>query len=162
MGAMAIFLKFYFESVWQNYKNPVAFYKIIVQRQVEAGMIDADDLTENFKIESPSIWIMKKSLFWLELVVMLVTPLPFTIGGVMIEEKVVSMTTINWADNSGQFKLQAHEYETPYLVTDFFLAFMLLRFYFFALAIIMFSPVNERLYGKRVCQEAGFEPNFTF
>jgi len=39
---------------------------------------------------------------------------------------------------------------------------MLLRFYFLALAIIMFSPVNERLYGKRVCQEAGFEPNFTF
>ena len=84
MGVMAIILKFYFESVWQNYKNPVAFYKIIVQRQVEAGMIDADDLTENFKTESPSAWIMKKSLFWLELIVMLVTPLPFKIGGIII------------------------------------------------------------------------------
>ena len=30
MGIIAIIFKFYFESVWQNYKNPVAFYKIIV------------------------------------------------------------------------------------------------------------------------------------
>ena len=37
-----------------------------------------------------------------------------------------------------------------------------MRFYFFALAIIMFSPANERLYGKRVCQNAGFKPDFSF
>ena len=30
MGAIGIVLKFYFESIWQNYKNPVAFYKTIV------------------------------------------------------------------------------------------------------------------------------------
>ena len=30
MGIVAIILKFYFEAVWQNYKNPVAFYKAIV------------------------------------------------------------------------------------------------------------------------------------
>ena len=39
---------------------------------------------------------------------------------------------------------------------------MFLRFYFFALAVIMWSPVNDRLYGKRVCQNANFEPNFSF
>lgn len=39
---------------------------------------------------------------------------------------------------------------------------MFLRFYFFALAVIMFSPANERLYGKRICQEAGFKPDFYF
>lgn len=28
--------------------------------------------------------------------------------------------------------------------------------------MLRFSPVNERLYGKRVCQNAGFEPTFGF
>lgn len=47
-------------------------------------------------------------------------------------------------------------------MNDFFLAFMFLRFYFLVLAFITFSPVNERLYGKRVCKNAGFEPTFGF
>ena len=72
------------------------------------------------------------------------------------------METINWVDNSGLHDAQSFKYETPYLLTDFILAFMFLRFYFFVFAIIMYSPVNDRLYGKRVCQNAGFEPNFTF
>lgn len=49
MGTIAIIIKYYFEAVWQNYKNPVAFYKSIVQRQVEIGMVKEEDLTENFK-----------------------------------------------------------------------------------------------------------------
>ena len=39
---------------------------------------------------------------------------------------------------------------------------MFLRIYFVAQAIIVLSPVNNRLFGKRVCQDAGFEPTFTF
>ena len=39
---------------------------------------------------------------------------------------------------------------------------MFLRLYFLALAFIMLSPVNEKLHGKRVCQEAGFQPTFSF
>ena len=53
-------------------------------------------------------------------------------------------------------------FQTPYLFTDFYLAFMFLRLYFLALAFIMLSPVNEKLHGKRVCQEAGFQPTFSF
>ena len=30
MGAIAIVVKYYFEAVWQQYKNPVAFYKSII------------------------------------------------------------------------------------------------------------------------------------
>jgi len=101
MGSIAIILKYYFESVWQNYKNPVAFYKIIVQRQVEAGMINAEDLTENFKIERPIVWMAKQYAFWLELLIMMVVPLPFKTGGIFFEEKIITMGTINWVDNSG-------------------------------------------------------------
>lgn len=53
-------------------------------------------------------------------------------------------------------------YKTPYFMTDFFLAFMFFRLYFFTSAAIMFSPVNARLHGKRVCQNAGFEPQLSF
>lgn len=35
MGAMSIIIKFYFESVWMNFKNPIMFYKQLVQQQVE-------------------------------------------------------------------------------------------------------------------------------
>ena len=72
------------------------------------------------------------------------------------------MDTINWVDNSGAYPAQSHVYQTPYLLTDFFLAFMFFRLYFLAQAIIVLSPVNNRLYGKRVCKEANFEPNFSF
>ena len=72
------------------------------------------------------------------------------------------MEAINWIDNSGDNDEQSVEYATPYLLNDFFLAFMFFRFYFFARALLMTSPVNERLYGKRVCQNAGFEAKFSF
>ena len=72
------------------------------------------------------------------------------------------MDSINWVDNSDIGDEQSLTYPTPYLFNDFLLAFMFTRFYFIALACIMFSPVNERLYGKRVCQNAGFEPTFAF
>ena len=70
--------------------------------------------------------------------------------------------SINWVDNSGAYPTQSHKYQTPYYVFDICLAAMFVRAYFFCLAVIMFSPVNERLYGKRVCQNAGFEPVFSF
>lgn len=80
MGACAILLKFYFESIWQNYKNPVAFYKNIVQRQVEAGMIDEEDLTDNFKIPRPGVWMSKQLNMWLELLLMLIVPIPVKVS----------------------------------------------------------------------------------
>ena len=79
-----------------------------------------------------------------------------------MQERVITIKTINWVDNSNQFPPQTHIYETPYLLSDFYLAFMFFRFYFLALALIMFSPVNERLYDKRVYKKAGFDPNFSF
>lgn len=160
MGVFAILLKYYFESIWQNYKNPVAFYKNMVQRQVEAGMIDEEDLTDNFKISRPGVWMVKQANMWLELLLMMIIPIPVSSG--FFAQRVVTIEAINWVDNSGEYDSQSHKYDTPYFMTDFILAIMFLRFYFFALAMIMFSPANERLYGKRICQEAGFRPDFYF
>ena len=125
-------------------------------------MVNEEDLTENFKLENPFFWMIKQYTFWLELFLMLTVPLPFTWNGIIFEEHVITMESINWVDNSGEYPPQSHIYETPYLLTDFFLAFMFFRIYFFAQAVIVLSPINKRLYGKRVCQNSGFEPTFSF
>lgn len=90
--------------------------------------------------------------FWVEIVIMMIVPLPFCFdGGVHATEKVYYLDSINWADNSGGYPGASHEYQTPILVSDFYLAFMFFRFIFLALALAQFSPVNDNLYGKRVC-----------
>ena len=76
MGGAAIVIKWYFECVWQNFKNPVAFYKQLIRVQVEMGKIDEDDLTENFKTELPIVTLIKRKTMWIELLLMLVCPVP--------------------------------------------------------------------------------------
>jgi len=49
----------------------------MINRQVEMGEIDADSLTENFQNESVAYWIIRQYSFWLELILMLIIPLPF-------------------------------------------------------------------------------------
>ena len=110
----------------------------------------------------PIVWVLKQYSFWLELVIMVVCPLPFKFGGEFLHERVVTVGSINWVENGSVNNAQSVIYDTPYFMTDFYLAFMFLRCYFLALAVIMYSPVNERLYGKRICQNAGFEPSFSF
>ena len=87
---------------------------------------------------------------------MLFVPLPIKIGGTIMEDHFVKMECINWVDNSGAYPAQSHIYDTPYKLTDFLLAVMFFRLYFFAQTVIVLSPVNNRLYGKRVCQNSGF------
>ena len=114
-------------------------------------MVNEDDLTENFKTASPLRYMLSKKSFYFEILVMMAIPPPFHIGGSM---KIIEMESINWVDNGGQFDAQSHIYYTPYHINDFILAFMYIRFYFLILAVIMFSPVNKRLWGKRICQDA--------
>ena len=121
-------------------------------------MVSEEDLTENFDVESPVMAMVKEISMWVELFIMLICPLP--IPG--MHNKIVIMNSINWVDNSGLYDAQSHEYPTPYLLNDFVLACMFFRSIFFAKAIMNFAPVNERLYGKRVCKNAGFEPKFGF
>ena len=101
MGGIAIILKYYFESIWQNYKNPMAFYKTVVKSQVEAGIVNEEDLTENFKVEKSWHWMLKQYTFWIELFLMLLVPLPFKSNNITFVESTFKMDTINWLDNSG-------------------------------------------------------------
>ena len=131
MGAIAIIAKYYFKAIWSRYKNPVAFYKSIIRSQVRSGLLDEESITENFKLERPGRWMIKQKGFWFELVLMLVTPFPYNhlLGK---DSNVIYMDSVNWVDNSGANPAHSHEYQTPYFCTDFLLAFMFFRFYFFA------------------------------
>ena len=131
MGAVAIIAKYYFKAIWSRYKNPVAFYKSIIRSQVRSGLLDEESITENFKLERPARWMIKQKGLWFELLLMLVTPFPYDrlFGH---ESSVIYIDSINWVDNGSTNNAHSVEYPTPYFFTDFTLALMFLRFYFFA------------------------------
>ena len=99
-GAGAICIKYYLESVWQNYKSPVAFYKIILNQRKEAGLEVKGKLGDNFKTISGFRWIIRKPQFWLELLCMLCVPLPFKVNGHPMGAHLVRMGSVNWIDYS--------------------------------------------------------------
>jgi len=136
----------------------------MVMHQVEIGMVNKEDLTENFKVENSWLWMAKQVSMWIELILMFICPVSFDDNKSWVfHQRIVYIETINWIEPSGAINnAQGHKYETPYFMTDFFLAFMLFRLFFLAQAMIINSHVNEKLHGKRVCQEAGFQPTFSF
>ena len=77
IGLICVVIKFWLEANWQNYKNPMAFFKVLVKKQVELGLVDEEDLTENFMIkDSPFFSIFKNGKFWVEFIIMAIIPLP--------------------------------------------------------------------------------------
>ena len=41
---------------------------------------------------------------------MLIVPIPLKFNGVLMEETVITMETINWVDNSGVYPATSHMY----------------------------------------------------
>ena len=106
--------------------------------------------------------MMTRPQFWVELVIMMLIPLPMSTPDSFFGFKVVYINCVNWADASGDYNLGSHEYSTPYLSNDFFLAAMFLRFFFIIQTLVAWSPPNNKLVGKRVCHEQGIDPTFGF
>ena len=157
----AIWIKYRLQAVWRHYRNPVEFFKKIVKKQVELGLVDEGDLSENYHGENSEKWVITNPWFWLEVFIISIFPYPIKEGSGLLPS-YFHEDTVNWVDNSGSDNpVQATIYQTPYLTSDVFLALMFLRFYFIIQGLIVLSPVN-RLYGKRIAHEAGFEPNFAF
>ena len=71
------------------------------------------------------------------------------------------MQAINWVDNSGAYSAHTNVYDVEYQTTDIFTAACLCRVYFLVEAVLVVLPINL-LFSKRVCQEAGFEPDVIF
>lgn len=105
---------------------------------------------------NPYCWMIKKPVFWIEILIMAILPLP----DALFMLKDFDIPVINWIDDKappGSLVL-----DTPYLTNDFFLAAMFLRFFFVLQTMVTLSPPNNRLMGKRVCHEHGVETDFVF
>ena len=118
---------------------------------------------EIVKRENPFLWMIKKPLFWVEIIIMCIIPFPMETPGSFFGHKVVYIPCVNWMDNGLLNHAQgAYIYNTPYLTNDFFLAAMFLRFLFVLQTLVFLSPPNNQLIGKRICHEQGIEPSFSF
>ena len=70
-------------------------------------MLNEEDLTENFKTQSPISYIVQQYSFWLEILLMLIVPFPGKRNG---DTEVITWESINWLDNSGLHAAQSHKY----------------------------------------------------
>ena len=163
VAIVAITVKYWLEAIWVNYKNPIEFTKVIIQKQVEMGMIDPDDLTENFNV-SDNTWkyVFTKPSFYIESLLFVITNMPIQNPNSIFGRFIFYIPCVNWVDNSGNFNGSAHIYQTPYQSGDVFLSLMFLRFYFVAQAALVCAPINRTLHSKRVCYDNGLEPGLTY
>lgn len=145
------FMKHYVRKQWAEYKNSVEFYKQIVASQVKLGLMDEEDLTENFKIKDVTVCsILKGKMFWLEVFMLLLIPYPFSSGTSLFGRVPdnFQQTAINWAGGS---TLHAEVYTVTYKTTDIFTCLCFLRVYFIIDAILVYLPFNL-LFGKKVAR----------
>lgn len=111
VGIVGITVKYWLESIWVNYKNPVEFTKVIIQKQVEMGLIDADDLTENFNLKNkPWTYVFTNVQFYVECLLFLITNLPVQSEKSVFGRFVFYVDCVNWVDNSGNFNGSSHIY----------------------------------------------------
>ena len=111
--------------------------------QVEIGLYDEDALNmEIVRRENPFLWMVKRPLFWFEILIMCIIPFPMETPGSFFGYKVVYIPCVNWMDN-GSTPSGSKIYWTPYLSNDFFLAMMFLRFVFVLQTLVFLSPPNN-------------------
>ena len=111
---------------------------------MDIGLLDDDAMnSEHVKRGNPFVWMMRKPLFWAEILIMCVFPFPMTRSDSIFGSKVVYMECINWMDSSSEYPAGSHKYETPYFTNDFFLAGMFLRFFYVLQTLVVVSPPNN-------------------
>lgn len=73
----ANYLKTLSRQIWKEYKDPMAFYKNMVQLQVRLGVMSSEDLSENFETASFGFWsVITDSQFLFETIILLLIPFP--------------------------------------------------------------------------------------
>ena len=102
-------------------------------------------------------------MFWIEIFIMMVIPLPMNSPDSFFGLKIVYIPCINWVDNAAdEHDEGSYVYYTPYLTNDFFLAFMFLRFIFILQTVVFLSPPNNKLMSKRILHDYRVEASFSF
>lgn len=104
IGIVAVILQWRLEAVWQQYRNPIKFYRTMLKKQIQIGLLDKSELKKKSAIhDSYSKFTLTSWRFWFEIVVMLVHVNPWA-------ERLVFIDTTNWLDPSGQYPLGSYNY----------------------------------------------------
>ena len=87
------------EATWQHFNNPLRFYRRMLRIQVELGLVDKKMMKISMiHRENPFCWMLKRPLFWIELLIMLLIPLPMK--DEFFQFAVIEIPVINWVDNT--------------------------------------------------------------
>ena len=112
MGVGAIVIKYRMEATWRNYNNPMRFYRKILRQQVDVGLIDESAMkAKAIKRDNPWVWIAKNPLFWAEIFIMSIFPIPSNDPDSFFGLQAFIIDTINWVDNSNDgYPVGSHFY----------------------------------------------------
>ncbi len=135
LAVILVILKYYFKSIWDDYRNPATFYNQLMLEQTKAN--------QQSKVRA----VIGSYQMWGEIAILLMDPYLFN------DQITYTMQTTSF--------IKASLYETRYRVTDVVLSLMLLRFYFLVQAALVLSPI-EKLSARRICFLRGFEIDFWF
>jgi hypothetical protein len=97
MAITSLFIEHYFASKWQDYRNPVSFYKQTTVKLVEQDMLGRHLITENYRLEQVRIFkVLFSPQFILEAALLCCEPdlVRSLLGG----DRIIDMDTINWND----------------------------------------------------------------
>jgi len=77
IAILVCYHKYRCRLIWQEYKHSMVFYKTLVWKQVELGLMDADDLTENFTLKKVGMLsVLTDWQFLCEVFMLLLIPYP--------------------------------------------------------------------------------------
>ena len=77
LGVLAIIIKYRMEATWRHYDNPMKFYRKLVRQQVDVGLLEEEAMkTDLVKRGNPFMWMMRRPLFWFEMIIMCTIPIP--------------------------------------------------------------------------------------
>ena len=80
---------------------------------------------------NPFKWMMSQPLFWFEVIVMMIMPLPMgEHSDVFFGWKVITLHNVNWFDDNPNAPTGSAVLDIPYLTNDFLLAAMFSRLFF--------------------------------
>lgn len=145
-----MWLKRYFNKSKGNQDDLYIYYNQIItggfDGKTTAFNSDSQNLLENNKLYQKTL---VNRFFFLEILMLLICPLPFYEHYIMVEYDVEN-------GDGGTFDLKCN-----YFVSDFILAFMFLRFIFMIRAVINYSIYTDA-YSKKLCLSYGFTSNVRF
>ena len=91
LGVFSIVIKYRMEATWRHFNNPMRFYRRILRQQVNLGLADKNLMNIDMVHRgNPFTWMMTRPLFWLEIFIIIIIPLPMGDGATTMMTRIHS------------------------------------------------------------------------